>query len=211
LTDCSLSRTCQLIICSDNIIDSFAPAIHQIETEVDRIEDEVFIIRDGDSNLFLQSISRERKNCIALLRLLGDKADVLRSFTKRCNENYQITPRIDVGMYLGDVQDHIVTMSTNLIHFETMLSRAYSNYLATLSINNISQGNYTNRILGKITLLASVLVPFTLVSSIFGMNVKVPLENVHGLGPFFGIIGVMVALCASILLWALWSRWARHL
>ncbi|KAM0263387.1 hypothetical protein ACHAQJ_001243 [Trichoderma viride] len=191
----------------DNIVDSFAPVINQLELEADAIEDEVFVMRYDDSNTFLRSIGRVRKNCMALLRLLGGKADVLRGFTKRCNENYQVTPHMDIGMYLGDIQDHVVTMATNLGHFEKILSRAHSNYLATLSINSISQGTDMNRVLSKITMLGSILVPLNLVSGVFGMNVHVPFEEVMNLGPFFGIISFMVVLCAIMVTVARWKRW----
>ncbi|KAL7919246.1 magnesium ion transporter [Trichoderma austrokoningii] len=191
----------------DNIVDSFAPVINQIELEADAIEDEVFVMRYDDSNTFLRSIGRVRKNCMALLRLLGGKADVLRGFTKRCNENYQVTPHMDIGMYLGDIQDHVVTMATNLGHFEKILSRAHSNYLATLSINNISQGTDMNRVLSKITMLGSILVPLNLVCGLFGMNVRLPFEDVANLGPFFGIVGFMIVLCAMMVSVARWKRW----
>jgi magnesium transporter len=161
-------------------------------------------MREDDSSNFLRSIGQARKNCMALLRLLGGKADVLRGFTKRCNENYQVTPRMDIGLYLGDIQDHVVTMATNLGHFEKILSRAHSNYLATLSINNIAQGTDTNRVLSKITVLASVLVPLNLVSGVFGMNVPVPFQTISetNLAPFFGVLSLMVVLCSIILAWA---------
>ncbi|KAJ6790224.1 hypothetical protein PWT90_06673 [Aphanocladium album] len=193
----------------DDIVDCFAPVINQIETEADAIEDEVFVMRQDDSNSFLRSIGRVRKNCMALLRLLGGKADVLRGFTKRCNENYQVTPHMDIGMYLGDIQDHVVTMANNLGHCEKLLSRAHSNYLATLSINSISQGTDTNRVLSKITFLASVLVPLNLVSGMFGMNVRVPFQgdNLDSLAPFFGILSFMIVLCSLILGWARWKRY----
>ncbi|KAF4582902.1 CorA family metal ion transporter [Ophiocordyceps camponoti-floridani] len=191
----------------DNIVDSFAPVIRTLELEADAIEDEVFVMRQDDSSSFLRTIGRVRKNCMALLRLLGGKADVLRGFTKRCNENYQVTPHMDIGMYLGDIQDHVVTMATNLGHFEKMLSRAHSNYLATLSINSISQGTDTNRVLSKITFLASVLVPLNLISGVFGMNVPVPFQKSDRLEPFFGIIGCMILVCSLILGWARWKRY----
>lgn len=188
-------------------MDSFAPVINQIEHEADAIEDEVFVMRFDDSSTFLRSIGRVRKNCMALLRLLGGKADVLRGFTKRCNENYQVTPHMDIGMYLGDIQDHVVTMATNLGHFEKILSRAHSNYLATLSINSISQGTDMNRVLSKITILGSILVPLNLVCGVFGMNVHVPFETVGNLGPFFGIIGFMAALCILLITFVRWKRY----
>lgn len=129
---------------------------------------------------------------MGLMKLLGGKADVLRGFTKRCNANYKVTPRMDIGLYLGDIQDHVVTMMTSLAHFEKMLSRSHSNYLAQLSIDNITQGNNANKVLSKITLLASILVPLNLVCGMFGMNVSVPFEGVSNLGPFFGIFGFLV-------------------
>lgn len=198
-----------LTIDSDDIVDSFGPVIRQIELEADAIEDEVFVMREDDSNSFLRRIGRVRKNCLALLRLLGGKADVLRGFTKRCNENYKVTPRMDIGMYLGDIQDHVVTMATNLGHFEKILSRAHSNYLATVSINSIAQGTHTNEVLSKITFLASILVPLNLVSGVFGMNVPVPFATVSpaNLAPFFSIIGFMAFLCILFMALARWKRY----
>lgn len=206
-----MNTTCRVILTvhSDDIVDSFGPVIRQIELEADAIEDEVFVMREDDSNSFLRRIGRVRKNCLALLRLLGGKADVLRGFTKRCNENYKVTPRMDIGMYLGDIQDHVVTMATNLGHFEKILSRAHSNYLATVSINSIAQGTHTNEVLSKITFLASILVPLNLVSGVFGMNVPVPFATVaaNNLAPFFSIISFMVFLCIIFMALARWKRY----
>jgi magnesium transporter len=83
-------------------------------------------------------------------------------------------------------------MMTSLAHFEKMLSRSHSNYLAQLSIDNITQGNQANKVLSKITLLASILVPLNLVCGMFGMNVQVPWREVNNLAPFFGIFGILV-------------------
>ena len=156
------------------------------------IEDQVFVARSDDMHAFLRKIGMVRKNVMGLMKLLGGKADVLKGFTKRCNANYKVTPRMDIGLYLGDIQDHVVTMMTNLAHFEKMLSRSHSNYLAQLSIDNITQGNNANKVLSKITVLASVLVPLNLICGMFGMNVDVPWKNVDNLGPFFGILGFLI-------------------
>jgi magnesium transporter len=140
-----------------------------------------------------------RKNVMGLMKLLGGKADVLRGFTKRCNANYKVTPHMDIGLYLGDIQDHVVTMMTNLGHFEKMLSRAHSNYLAQLSIDNITQGNNANKVLSKITLLASILVPLNLVCGMFGMNVAVPFKDSDSLVPFFTILAILVVFTLASL------------
>lgn len=132
---------------------------------------------------------------MTLLRLLGGKADVIKGFAKRCNEQYSVAPRGDVGLYLSDIQDHVVTMMSNLGHFEKMLSRSHSNYLAQLSVDNITQGNQVNANLAKVTVIATILLPLNLICGMFGMNVPVPGGVAEGgsLTWFWGILGVIVA------------------
>jgi len=175
----------------DNIVDTFGPPIHTIEMESETIEDQVFVARTDDFTPLLRQIGDCRKKVMSLMRLLGGKADVIKGFAKRCNESYTVTPRGEVGLYLSDVQDHVVTMMSNLGHFEKMLSRSHSNYLAQLSVDNIRQGNRANQVLSKITLLATILVPLNLICGLFGMNVPVPGRESEGLGWFFGILGVI--------------------
>jgi magnesium transporter len=131
---------------------------------------------------------------MSLMRLLGGKADVIRGFSKRCNEQYSVTPRGDIGLYLGDIQDHVVTMMSNLAHFEKMLSRSHTNYLAQLNVTNLVLGNHVNKVLSKVTLIATMLVPMNLICGLFGMNVRVPGEGQEGLGWFFGIVGAIAAI-----------------
>jgi len=155
----------------DEIVDAFGPVIRDVEHEADGIEDMVFIARFEDSRQILRQLGDCRKKTMSLLRLLGGKADVIKGFAKRCNEQYSVAPRGDVGLYLSDVQDHVVTMMSNLAFFEKMLSRSHSNYLAQISVDNISQGNKANALLGKVTLIATILVPLNLIAGLFGMNV----------------------------------------
>ncbi|PYH94957.1 cora-domain-containing protein [Aspergillus ellipticus CBS 707.79] len=178
----------------DDIVDSFGPVIREIEVESEAIEDLVFIARMDDFESFLPRIGGLRKKVMSLMRLLGGKADVIRGFSKRCNEQYSVTPRGDIGLYLGDIQDHVVTMMSNLAHFEKMLSRSHTNYLAQLNVTNLMLGNHVNKVLSKVTLIATMLVPMNLICGLFGMNVHVPGEDAEGLGWFFGILGVIAAI-----------------
>ena len=106
-----------------------------------------------------------------------------------------VAPRGDIGLYLGDIQDHVVTMMSNLGHFEKMLSRSHSNYLAQISADSIAQGSRANEVLSKITVIATVRVPMNLICGIFGMNVPVPGGLNEGpLTWFFGILGMIVGI-----------------
>jgi magnesium transporter len=191
--DLSADWICYALI--DDIVDSFLPPIRDIEVEVDSIEDQVFSAREEDARPILRAIADCRKKAMSILRLLGSKPDVIKGFAKRCNEQYSAAPRGDVGMYLSDIQDHVVTYRDNLSHSEQLLSRLHNNFLAQINVDHISQGNRVNKILGKVTLIATIIVPLNLVTGLFGMNVPVPggVGESHNYAWFGGIVAFLFA------------------
>lgn len=122
----------------------------------------------------LRRVGEGRKKVMLFYRLLGNKADVIKGFAKRCNEKWEIAPRSDIGLYLGDIQDHILTMTSNLSHYETLLSRAHSNYLAQINIKMNERQEQTADVLGKLTVLGTIVLPMNIITGMWGMNVKVP-------------------------------------
>lgn len=186
----------------DDIVDSFAPIIRDAERESEEIEDQVFIARENDYSALLRQIGECRKRVLNMMRLLGGKADVIKGFAKRCTEQYEMTPRGDIGLYLGDIQDHVVTMMSNLGHVEKMLSRSHANYLAHLNVDNLLKGNHTNKTLARITVLATMLVPLNLITGLFGMNVHVPGQGGDTFAWFFGIVGAIFTFITISLLLA---------
>ncbi|CEP18292.1 hypothetical protein [Parasitella parasitica] len=183
----------------DEITDSFAPMIQQIESEVDAIDDLVMLYKSDQSDLIMR-IGTCRKKVIQMVRLLGTKVEVVRGLMKRIVEDFSsssmqqqdelIDGKIypDVGLYLGDVQDHILTMLQNLNHYETVLARSESNYLARISIELTQTSNSTNHVIGRLTIFATVLLPMNLVTGLWGMNVKVPGKDYDNLIYFFWIV-----------------------
>lgn len=114
----------------DDITDVFFPLIQNIEDEVDNIDDAILRLHSGEPDVkdaekneekggdMLRRVGDCRKKVMGLYRLLGNKADVIKGFAKRCNEHWEVAPRSEIGLYLGDIQDHIVTMTANLSHYE---------------------------------------------------------------------------------------------
>lgn len=68
------------------------------------------------------------------------------------------------GLYLSDIQDHLITMTQNLNHYEKILSRSHSNYLAQISIEMTDANNQINDVLSKLTALGTILIPMNLVT-----------------------------------------------
>lgn len=165
----------------DDITDAFGPLIQSIEYEVDSIDELVLILKEVEQSDMLRRIGTCRKKVMGLLRLMGNKADVVKGLAKRCNENWSVAPKSDIGLYLSDVQDHLITMTQSLNHYEKILSRSHSNYLAQISIEMTEANNQINDVLSKLTALGTVLVPMNLVTGLWGMNVHVPGQDVENL------------------------------
>ncbi|RKO85299.1 cora-like Mg2+ transporter protein-domain-containing protein, partial [Blyttiomyces helicus] len=173
----------------DDITDSFMPLLRFIELEVDSIDDLVLILKESEQSDMLRRIGHARKNVMQLLRLLSSKADVLKTVIKRCAE--KLAPDSETTLYLGDIQDHVITMVQNLSHYEKTLARAHSNYLAQISIEITVASNRTNDVVMRMTALASVLVPLNVITGLWGMNVKVPGQDIESLYWFAGIVAGM--------------------
>ncbi|CUM64240.1 uncharacterized protein PRCAT00001835001 [Priceomyces carsonii] len=259
--DVSADWLCYALI--DDITDGFAPVITGIEYEADAIEDSVFVARELDFRKMLQRIGESRRKVMTLMRLLSGKADVIKMFAKRCQDEAAIyqsnsslinpgpgysggastpigggihnnnnsyfnqsfanranplhmnssaphiqqqsgitQPRADIALYLGDIQDHVVTMFQNLVAYEKIFSRSHSNYLAQLQVESFNSNNKVTEMLSKVTLIGTLLVPLNLITGLFGMNVHVPGEGAGGLGWFFGVIGVMVFIIICFFIFA---------
>lgn len=249
--DVSADWLCYALI--DDITDGFAPVITGIEYEADMIEDSVFVVRETDFAMILKKIGQARRKVMTLMRLLSGKADVIKMFAKRCqdeasgiqlphqqppqapiqpqgpiNPNLNFSnqaympianplnylqfhhvqqPRADIALYLGDIQDHVVTMFQNLLAYEKIFSRSHGNYLAQLQVESFNSNNKLTQMFSKVTLIGTILIPLNVVTGLFGMNVHVPGEGGSTLSWFFGIVGVMIVLVTSFLYLAhLWLK-----
>lgn len=58
----------------------------------------------------------------------------------------------------------------------------------------------TDDFINRLTIIAVIISPLALISGIWGMNVKVPGQDVDNLYWFFGIIGGMVILSLVLVL-----------
>lgn len=55
-------------------------------------------------------------------------------------------------------------------HIPSLLSRAHSNYLAQINIRMNERQEKTSDILGKLTVLGTIVLPMNVVTGIWGMN-----------------------------------------
>ncbi|KAL2872292.1 uncharacterized protein BJX67DRAFT_2090 [Aspergillus lucknowensis] len=125
----------------DDITDVFGPLIQAIEDEVDDIDEMIMHMHSDEATAssspkdekaknvdlgpgeMLRRVGMCRKKVMGMYRLLSNKADVVKGFAKRCNEHWEVAPKSEIGLYLGDIQDHLMTMTSSLTYYETCVFR----------------------------------------------------------------------------------------
>lgn len=111
----------------------------------------------------------------------------------------------DTSLYLGDVQDHVITMVQTLQHVDTTLTRAHSNYLAQINIEHSQTSMKANEGMARLTAIASIIVPLNVITGLWGMNVKVPGGDQSDYAWFFGIVGGMMFIVVAELVFLYWT------
>ncbi|KAJ4292922.1 hypothetical protein N0V88_005585 [Collariella sp. IMI 366227] len=171
----------------DDIVGTFFPELIRLELSTATIEDQIYITRPSDHQDFLQQINTARKDVLSLLRLLSNKPDALRAFTKRTTNTTPIPPpKVSFSPTLTnshhDLTSHLTTLMHSLTHVEKILSRARTNALTRLTIEGIAQGTTMNRFLSRLNAVATVFLPLTVLCGLFGMNIMVPWKSAmtHG-------------------------------
>ncbi|KAF9114497.1 CorA metal ion transporter [Mortierella sp. AM989] len=105
----------------------------------------------------------------------------------------------EILLYLGDILDHVLTMLQSLWSYEKILDRSHSNYLAQISLEINQLSNQTNQVVGRLTFFASLIVPMTFVTGLWGMNIHVPgqpgQEPGEPLDWWWGMIGFLALYC----------------
>lgn len=76
-----------------------------------------------------------------------------------------------------------------LTQLPSLLSRAHSNYLAQINIRMNERAEKTNDVLGKLTVLGTIVLPMNIVTGLWGMNCLVPGQDVDSLTWFWGLTG----------------------
>ena len=170
----------------DDMVDTFIPLVRSTEIEIDSIDELVLVLSESEQSDMLRRIWSARKRVTQLYRLLFAKSDVLKALTKRSSDFL----KPDTLLYLRDILDHVIAMVQNLVHYEDILNRSHSNYLVQISIEINQVSNHMAKVMKKLPGWAGIIMPLTLISGIWGMNVGVP-----GQGKVEWFFGIVFAMC----------------
>ncbi len=175
----------------DDTIDSFFPILNQIDEFIDGLEERVFVTFDDAA---LRDLFLVKRLVLSLRRYLQPSREVLNVLTNR--PSILLTP--DVQIYFRDIYDHVLRINDSLDIYRELLSSTMDSYLTQVS-------NRLGATTKALSVVATMSIPFVVVSGMWGMNVsKIPFADApYG---FVMLLVVQLALGVALLTFLRWRR-----
>lgn len=175
----------------DRLVDYIFPILNRVDCRVHAIEDALF---ESNAKRVIQEIALVRRDIISLRRIIRAQIPIVQQL-----ESVE-HPILHEHMeeYFGDIADHLLKLRDIVDeNYEIIISFAdTADTLASYRINEVM------RIL---TVISVIMLPLTLISSIYGMNIALPFaDDPHA---FMITAGVMVVVVILMLAWFRRRHW----
>lgn len=148
----------------DQAVDDYFPVLDQMDTFIDELEQRVFVRAETD---VLRDIFSVKRLVLSMRRHLQPQREVLNALTNRP------TPLLPVEsqLYFRDVYDHVLRITDSLDTYRELLS-------STLDSSLTQTSNRLATVTKTLSVMATLSIPFVMVSGIWGMNfTHIPLQN----------------------------------
>jgi len=148
----------------DASTDAYFPVLDEVNDFIDTLEERVFERYDDE---VLQDIFAVKRTVLSLRRHLAPQREVMNALTNRP----QSLLTLEEQRYFRDVYDHVLRINDTLEQYRDLLSTVLD---ASLTQTSVRLGLVTK----GLTVVATISVPFVVVSGMWGMNfTEVPLST----------------------------------
>lgn len=169
----------------DDIVDNYFLVMEKLEERVENLEEEMVANATQQS---LTRLNKLKKDMIFLRKAVWPLREMISALDREDSPLIRDETRI----YFRDVYDHIIQVIDTLETFRDMVSGMIDIYLSSLSYK-------MNEIMKVLTLIATIFIPLTFVTGVYGMNFEYIPELRHPYG-YFAVWAVMIAVVA-LMLW----------
>ncbi|EMD42062.1 hypothetical protein CERSUDRAFT_110608 [Gelatoporia subvermispora B] len=157
-------------------------------------------------------MARTRRLVTSLTRLLALKSEVVSQVQKRLLSAGEWglrngTDHMDVYIYMGDVQDHILTLQQSLAHYERMLSQSHPNYLSHLRLSVRKAQSGTDKAIVTLTTVSLGVLCVQTVIGVNSMNTTLPHNDLAGTNYSAFFIVIAISIAVTIIYGALVRWW----
>lgn len=147
----------------DHLVDYVFPMLRKVDKNINEIEESIF---SRDSRKVIREIALVRRDVIALRRIIRQQVPVLEGLE---NTEHPIMLE-DFEEYFGDLVDHM----SKARDFVDEDFEIIGNLAETV---DILANHRINEVMRILTVISVIMLPLTLISSVYGMNVNLPLQN----------------------------------
>ena len=175
----------------DDLFDYCFPILDKIGHKLDSIEDDMFEKRAED---VVRDISNVKQEIISYRKVIKPERSTLRVLERRVDK---FLPE-ELDLYFDDIVDSAERIWDQLDNYKEVVDGLESTNESVIS-------HRQNDILRVLTIFSVILLPLTLISGIFGMNVHFPGFDTAAL--FWVIVGLMVGVIAGMFGFFRWKRW----
>ena len=176
------------------MLDSAFSKLYAIEKNIDQIENSIF---DGKEKQLVQEISLIKRDVLSFRRILAPQYAVIESLYKESVNFFgeQIVPYMEDT--LGDF-----SRVQNLIEDQKETMQALS------ETNDSLLNTKINEIIKLLTIFSVMVLPLTLLTSVWGMNTEyLPFLHLPVPWDFFSVMGIMFATSGGMLLFFKKKKW----
>jgi magnesium transporter len=142
----------------------------------------------------IEKISVTRKNVILLNTIFKPQMNLFNKLQNGTIKGFANA----MEDYWGNILDSY-QRAWDIIEDDRELISGYSKTFDSLQVNK------TNEVMKILTLVSSILLPLTFIASLYGMNIKLPIQD-HP-GSFMIVSGVMVAIAVFMLIYFKVRKW----
>ena len=167
----------------DDCVDAGFPMLRKIGNKLEKLENDVF---EGRSNEVVRDIFTAKQEVINFRSVVRPMRPALADL-ERTTKRYMAA---DLDIYFDDINDASERVWDMLENFKEVVEALEETNESVLS-------HQLNTILRVLTAISLVLLPLTLIASIFGMNVRVPGQG--QIEAFWIVVGVMTVLLIGII------------
>jgi len=176
----------------DRLVDYCLPILNRISANIEQIEDNIFASKRIPRAI--EDISVLRRDVISFRRIIWPMRAVIASLEPKIRR----FTKMDLAVYFGDMVDHVDKIWDALDEYKEIIVGLNDTHdsLAT---------NRTNEVIRMLTIIATILLPLTVVASVYGMNIPLPFQE-SGYS-FIFVLFIWVVIVTGMLYFFRRNRW----
>jgi magnesium transporter len=182
----------------DDSFDYCFPMLRKVGNKLDALEDQIF---EGRSEDVVRDISNAKQEIINFRKVIRPQRPVL-SDLEKVKTRY-LASQLDLEIYFDDIVDAHERIWDMLENYKEVI-------VALEETNESMLSHRVNDSLRVLTAISVIVLPLTLIASIFGMNIGLPGGGDPGndsIASFAIVIGIMVAILVGMASFFRKRRW----